>query len=104
MRWVHYVAYFFGGAFMANAVPHFVSGVTGHPFQSPFASPPGQGLSTSTTNVLWGLFNVAVAYVLLTRVGTFELRNAPTAVVFGLGILLMSLLLARHFGMYYGGL
>ena len=26
MRWYHYAAYFFGGAFLANAIPHFVSG------------------------------------------------------------------------------
>jgi len=44
MKWYVYVAYFFGGAFLVNAIPHFVSGVTGHPFPSPFASPPGQGL------------------------------------------------------------
>ena len=43
MRWYLYVAYFFGGAFLTNAIPHFVSGVTGHAFQSPFASPPGAG-------------------------------------------------------------
>jgi len=104
MRWYHCVAYFFGGAFMANAVPHFVSGVTGHPFQSPFASPPGQGLSTSTTNVLWGLLNLAVAYVLLSRVGTFDMRKTTHAVVFGVGVLIMSLLASRHFGMFYGGL
>jgi hypothetical protein len=53
MRWNHYVAYFFGGAFLANAIPHFVAGVMGHPFQSPFAHPPGEGLSSSTVNVLW---------------------------------------------------
>jgi hypothetical protein len=55
MRWRHYLAYFFGGAFLANATPHFVNGVMGHPFQSPFASPPGQGLSSATVNVLWRL-------------------------------------------------
>ena len=52
MRWSHHIAYFFGGAFFTNAIPHFVSGVTGHPFQSPFASPPGQGLSSAMVNVL----------------------------------------------------
>ena len=61
MRWYHYVAYFFGGAFLANAIPHFVNGVSGNPFQSPFASPPGEGLSSSTVNVLWGLLNFARA-------------------------------------------
>ena len=29
MRWNHYIAYFFGGAFLANAIPHFVSGIMG---------------------------------------------------------------------------
>ena len=60
MRWNHYVSYFFGGAFLANAVPHIVSGITGHPFQSPFATPSGQGLSSATVNVLWGAFNLVV--------------------------------------------
>jgi hypothetical protein len=32
--------------FLTNAVPHFVSGVMGYPFQSPFANPPGEGLSS----------------------------------------------------------
>jgi len=104
MRWNHYVAYFFGGAFLANAVPHFVAGVMGHPFQSPFAYPPGEGLSSSTVNVLWGSFNLAVGYLLLCRVGTFELRSTRHVVVTGLGALLMSMMLARAFGRFYGGL
>jgi hypothetical protein len=61
-RWYHDVAYFFGGAFLANTIPHLVNGISGSPFQSPFASPPGVGLSSSTVNVLWGMFNLAVAY------------------------------------------
>jgi len=104
MRWTHYLAYFFGGAFLANAVPHYVSGVTGHPFQSPFASPPGQGLSSATVNVLWGSFNLVLGYLLVGRVGRFELRQSRHAVVFGLGALLMSLMLARSFGRFYGGM
>jgi hypothetical protein len=39
MVWLHLVSYFFGGAFIANAVPHAVAGVMGRPFQSPFAKP-----------------------------------------------------------------
>ncbi len=104
MRWYHYVAYFFGGAFLTNAIPHFVSGVMGHPFQSPFASPPGQGLSSSTVNVLWGFFNLAVGYVLVCRVGQFELRQTRHVAVFGLGVFLMAIMAARTFGKFYGGL
>ena len=56
MQWLHYLSYFLGGAFLINAVPHLVSGLMGRPFQSPFAKPPGEGLSSSTVNVLWGFF------------------------------------------------
>src|SRR5258708_13131238 len=92
MRWYHYVAYFFGGAFLANAVPHFVNGVSGRPFQSPFASPPGEGLSSSTVNVLWGFFNLAVGYLLVCRVGTFQLRQTGHPLLLGLGLPLMGLI------------
>jgi hypothetical protein len=103
-RWYHYVAYFWGGAFLANAVPHFVSGITGQAFQSPFASPPGEGLSSSTVNVVWGFFNFAVAYVLVARVGSFGVRSTRHIVVLGVGVLLMGLMLARAFGKLHGGL
>jgi hypothetical protein len=68
---------FFGGAFLANAVPHFVSGTMGRPFQSPFAKPPGEGLSSSTVNVLWGAFNIVIGYLLVVHVGRFDLRSIP---------------------------
>ncbi len=75
MSWYIYPAYFFGGAFLANFVPHFVNGISGRKFQSPFASPPGKGLSSSTVNVVWGIFNLAVAYLLFLHVGQFSLHN-----------------------------
>ncbi len=103
MQWLDYVSYFFGGAFLSNAVPHFFSGVMGRPFQSPFAKPPGEGLSSSTVNVLWGFFNLAVGYVLICRVGNFDLRSTAEVVALGLGILLVGLLSARLFGRFHGG-
>ncbi len=104
MRWYYYLAYFFGGAFLANAVPHFGNGISGHAFQSPFASPMGIGLSSSVVNVLWGLFNLAVGYLLVCRVGEFNLRKTRHVLVVGAGILVMSLMLAVHFGRLHGGL
>jgi len=104
MRWYHYIAYFFGGAFLANAVPHFVQGVSGNAFQTPFASPPGVGLSSSTVNVLWGLFNLVVGYLLVYRVGSFDLRRGRHALALALGILFMALLLAQQLGKLHGGL
>lgn len=104
MRWNHYLAYFFGGAFLANTLPHLVNGVSGNAFQSPFASPPGVGLSSSIVNVLWGLFNLAIAYLLICRVGSFDLRKTQHVLVLGSGILIMSLMLAHTFGKLHGGL
>ena len=103
MQWLYLVSYFFGGAFLSNAIPHFVSGSTGHPFQSPFAKPPGEGLSSSTVNVLWGVLNLAITYVLICRVGDFDLRSTIDAVALGLGFLVMGLFGARHFGRFHGG-
>jgi hypothetical protein len=102
-RWYHYLSYFFGGLFLANTIPHLVSGMSGSPFQSPFAKPPGEGLSSSTVNVLWGIFNLAVAYLLVARVGRFELRRTSHAAVLGLAVLLTALLLAKTFGKFHGG-
>lgn len=103
MQWLDYVSYFFGGAFLTNAVPHFVSGVMGRPFQSPFAKPPGEGLSSSTVNVLWGFFNLAVGYVLTCRVGNFDLRSTAHVIALGLGVVLLGLMCARLFGRFHGG-
>jgi hypothetical protein len=103
MPWLNFVAWFFGGMFLANAVPHAVSGMMGRPFQSPFAKPPGQGLSSSTVNVLWGFFNLVIGYLLVWRVGAFDLRDTADVVALGLGAFLISLFAARHFGRFNGG-
>jgi hypothetical protein len=103
MNRIHLVSYFFGGMFLANAVPHYVSGMMGRPFQTPFAKPPGKGLSSSTVNVLWGLFNAIMGYVLLLRVGHFDVRSTSDVVALAVGALLISVSMARRFGQFHGG-
>ena len=103
MNWHSVVSYFFGGAFAANAIPHFVAGTMGHAFQSPFAKPPGKGLSSSTVNVIWGFFNAVIGYLLVAHVGAFDPRATPHMLAFGLGALLISIFSARHFGQFHGG-
>ena len=103
MPWLSLVSYFFGGAFLANAIPHLVSGVMGKPFQTPFAKPPGQGLSSSTVNALWGSCNLVVGYVLVCRVGDFSLKDTGDVVALGLGALAIALVSARGFGRFHGG-
>lgn len=103
MEWYVYVARFFAGAFLTNAVPHFVSGIQGRRFPTPFASPPGKGESSSVLNVVWGTANAVVGYWLLFRVGVFSAHSLHQILVVGIGGFLMALMLARGFGQVYGG-
>ncbi len=103
MDWLWLVSYFFAGAFAENAIPHFVSGVMGRPFQSPFAKPPGKGLSSSKVNVVCGFANIVVAYLLVAQVGSFDWRTTSHVVAFGLGLLLKGLGSAHQFGKFHGG-
>jgi hypothetical protein len=101
MAWYVYLAHFVGGALLANAVPHFVNGISGRPFPSPFASPPGRGESPPMVNVAWGTFNAAVGYVLVWRIGDFTLRSGREVLIVGFGGFLLALMLARAFGRVY---
>jgi hypothetical protein len=98
MKWYHYLMCLLGGAFVANFAPHFVSGITGNAFPTPFANPPPPaGVSSSQINVIWALFNLVVGYVLL-RYGRFRLSGdwAPVIVAF-VGFVAMAIMLASVF-------
>ncbi len=98
MAWYVYVAHIFAGAFLINAIPHLVSGLSGRRFPSPFASPPGVGESPALVNVVWGFANLVVGYGLLAGVGPFAFGLSLDALTVGLGALLMACRLASHFG------
>ena len=97
MPWYVHLAHFFGGAFLANAIPHLVAGISGQPLQTPFASPPFRGLSSPSVNVAWALINLALAYLLLVRVEAFDPRTWPDAAVCFAGFGSMALQCARSF-------
>jgi hypothetical protein len=96
VSWYHYIACFFAGAFLANVVPHFVYGISGDRFPTPFAHPPGKGLSSPTVNVLWALLNLAVGYMLF-RAGRVSIGGDTALVVFFAGIAAMSIMLSMGF-------
>ena len=96
MPWYDYLAAFFSGAFLANVVPHFVQGISGNPFPTPFAKPPGKGLSSPTVNVLWALLNLVVGYILFGAAPVTP-HNRLALLVFFIGIAAMSLMLSRGF-------
>ena len=104
MQWYFWLAYLFGGAFLANSLPHIGNGIAGRPFQTPFAKPPGKGLSSSKINALWGFFNLTLAYTLICHVGRFDLYRWSHALTVGTGMLVMALISAFGFGRFHGGL
>ena len=95
MPWSVYVAHLFGGAFLANALPHLIAGLTATPLPTAFGSPPFRGMSSPVVNVVYALINLALAYVLLVHVGTFDLRSLADAAVCFAGFGLMALQCAR---------
>ncbi len=96
MVWYQLVAAFFAGMFLANTVPHFVHGISGDPFPTPFAHPPGKGLSSPLINVLWALLNGWVGYVLF-RTGKVADGGILTLVIFFAGTALLSIALSISF-------
>ena len=96
MNWSHYVASFFAGMFLANVVPHFVQGVCGNRFPTPFAKPPGRGLSSPMVNVVWALANLVVGTILF-RVGRLTTWDTSTVVVFFVGLAALSLMCSSNF-------
>ena len=102
MVWYAYLAYFFAGAFLANGVPHFVNGIAGNRFQSPFASPPGVGESSPLVNVIWGLVNFSIGYMLIFGVGDFTFGFTTAVLMVALGAILTAVALAWRFGKVRG--
>jgi hypothetical protein len=96
MTWYNYIASFLAGMFLANVVPHFVHGISGDPFPTPFAHPPGKGLSSPTTNVVWALVNLIVGYVLF-RIGKVSSGGNLALAVFFAGIAALSTWLSMLF-------
>ncbi len=91
-----FIAFCFG-FFVTNSLPHLIPGIHGKEFHSPFASPPVKGKSSAVVNVLWGVFNLVVAYILFVETD-INLRNYVEGAGFLLGILITSLVLAIVFG------
>ena len=98
MPWYGYLALFFAGAFLANGVPHFVQGICGNTFQTPFATPRGVGESSALVNVVWGWCNFIIGGALL-HIFLPPLPPPPAVLLaLALGMLGMAAYLSNHFG------
>ncbi|MCQ2000521.1 hypothetical protein [Arthrobacter zhaoxinii] len=85
---------FLAGILLANAIPHGINAVQGRKFPTPFANPPGVGLSGPMANAVWSALNAAGGTALLGRSPQGARERIPMLA----GALAMSFFLAHYFG------
>lgn len=94
----NYIAYLVAGALLTNGVPHFVQGISGGKFPTPFARFYGRKESPALVNVIWGWLNFAVGAALLHHFTPVRIP-APIepCVTASIGALAMAVYLAWRF-------
>lgn len=97
MPWIAYIVHFIAAAFLANGVPHFVNGISGRRFRTPFARLNGEKLSSPVTNVVWGWANFLVAMLLFANIGPLYIGTPGDTIFVAAGLLVTAVLLARTF-------
>ena len=89
IHWYNYLAAFFAGVILTNAVPHFTHGISGDKFPTPFSKPHRKGLSSPMVNTLWACFNLLIGYILF-RVSDVSSNDKILLSVFFIGIVSIS--------------
>lgn len=97
-----FIAAFFAGAFLCNAIPHLAAGLQGQSFPTPFAKPRGIGNSPPLLNFLWGALNTALGGYLL-AIALEGLSDVAAWILVGLGALALGTHLSLHFGRVRSG-
>lgn len=97
MKWYNYLFAFSAGIFLANSIPHFVNGISGNAFPTPFSNPPGKGLSEPIINIVWSFVNMAIAYFLFVKSKTNTSSNKLVVIIMILGFVLISVALSIGF-------
>ncbi len=93
---LHWLFSFLAGMFLFNAIPHFINGISGNSFPTPFADPPGKGLSSPELNVAWGMLSIALG-CLLARYSILRHKTGANIVFFIIGAIAISFMLSLAF-------
>lgn len=89
-----YALLFLAGALLCNAIPHLAAGLRGEAFPTPFATPPGKGLSSPLLNFLWGAANLSLGVYFLTAPSDADPRWGRVALA--AGFVALGVYLSRH--------
>jgi hypothetical protein len=93
---------FFAGAFLSNSIPHLAAGLRGEPFPTPFAKPPGKGLSSPAINALWGSLNLFLGWGCL-HAAPVDFGLNVHFLLFTAGFIALAVFTALHFGKVRAG-
>jgi len=85
------------GALLCNSIPHLAAGLRGEAFPTPFAQPPGKGLSRPEVNFLWGAANLFAGLLIAWRWLVTADFNAGLATLV-LGFVAAGVPMSFHFG------
>ena len=96
MQWYHYFSGFWAGMFLANFVPHYIKGIAGDPFPTPFSKQPGKSLSSPLVNILWGLLNLVIGSLLF-RIGSVSADDNLSVLICFVGFTSVSIFNAWNF-------
>ncbi len=96
-RWYHYIYAFIAGGIFVNFLPHFINGISGKPFPSPFSDPPGVGVSSPLSNIVWAAINFLIAYAFV-HFGKLSQRSRNITIAYIAGGFSMAFYLANYFG------
>jgi hypothetical protein len=96
MKWYNYLACFFLGVFFVNSLPHFIHGISGDYLPTPFANPPGKGLSSPIINLIWGYCNIIIS-LLLFKGSKITFKDKWAIILFIIGFVMMSIGMSLSF-------
>ena len=97
MPWIAYLVHFIAAAFLTNGIPHFVNGVSGRRFRTPFSRMQGEKLGSPVANVLWGWLNFLIAFLLFANIGPLYIGTPGDTIFVAAGVLVTGVILARLF-------
>lgn len=96
IHWYNFPAAFFAGAFLINAIPHLVQGLSGNYLPTPFAKPPGRGLSSPLVNTLWAFVNILIGFFLF-KASKVSFDFNLLLLIFFAGMVIMGIMTSINF-------
>jgi hypothetical protein len=106
MGFIEVLAYFISGAFIANSIPHIVNGTSGKKFpeKSPFKKTSQKEsrfeiiFFSPIANVIWGVCNMTIGFVILNCAGGFRMGLTSDTFIFLAGFTSLAIFLAWNIG------